>query len=114
MPFDAPPEVTAEQAVALLDGPAVLLDVREQDEWDAGHAPQAVHLPMSEISARVGEIPRELAVVCVCRVGGRSGAVAAALNHAGWQAYNLAGGMSAWAAARLPVVVPGGGPGTVS
>ncbi len=97
-------EVSPAEAVELVRAGAILLDVREQDEWDDGHAPQARHLAMSELNARVGELPRDVQLVCVCAVGARSGMVADALNQAGWQAVNLAGGMQAWQAAGLPVV----------
>jgi rhodanese-related sulfurtransferase len=110
---DFPPEISATEAVDLLAGDAVLLDVREQHEWDAGHAPQARHLAMSELAGRVSEIPVDVAVICVCHVGGRSAAVAAALNRAGFQALNLSGGMAAWQADGLPVVNDAGSPGDV-
>ncbi len=97
----------------MLAGQAVLIDVREQHEWDAGHAPQARHLAMSELSGRVSEIPPDVAVICVCHVGGRSAAVADALNRAGFDAHNLSGGMAAWQAAGLPVVDHAGRPGAV-
>ncbi|HZU74948.1 MAG TPA: rhodanese-like domain-containing protein [Acidimicrobiales bacterium] len=102
-----------EEALALVEAGAYLLDVREDDEWIAGHAPQAVHLPMSALSERAGEVPSGRTVVCACRSGARSQAVAQALVGAGWDAVNLAGGMQSWAAAGLPVVAEGGGPGTV-
>ena len=113
MPATDPTEVSADAAAELLDGDGLLLDVREKDEWDAGHAPQAVHLAMSELAGRAGEIPRDQPILCVCHVGGRSAAVVAALNRAGWDAYNLTGGMAAWASAGLPVVRDDGSPGTV-
>jgi rhodanese-related sulfurtransferase len=105
------PEVSAIEADELVRAGAVLLDVRERDEWDAGHAPQATHLAMSELSTRVDELPQDVRLVCVCHVGGRSGMVADALNRAGWQALNLTGGMRAWQAAGLPVVDADGQPG---
>ncbi|WP_119731526.1 rhodanese-like domain-containing protein [Thermomonospora amylolytica] len=83
---------------------AYLLDVREQDEWDAGHAPDAVHIPMSELNDRAAEIPQDREVYVVCRVGGRSAQVTVALNNAGWTARNVDGGMQRWAAAGLPMV----------
>lgn len=92
---------------------AILLDVREDHEWAAGHAPEATHLPMSRISAQAGRLPAGKTIVCVCHVGARSAVVAAALNRAGWQALNLAGGMEAWAAAGLPVVDDAGQAGLV-
>lgn len=105
--------MSATRTIELLEGNAILLDVREQHEWDAGHAPQARHLPMSQLSERVSELPTDVPIVCVCHGGGRSGRVSAALQRSGWQALNLTGGMVAWQAAGLPVVDPAGGPGQV-
>jgi rhodanese-related sulfurtransferase len=111
---DSTPEISATEAVDLLAGDAVLLDVREQHEWDAGHAPQARHLAMSELAGRICEIPSDVPVICVCHVGGRSAAVSQALTRAGFTALNLSGGMAAWEAAGLPVVDDVGGPGAVT
>lgn len=91
-----------------------LLDVREQYEWDAGHIEGAVHIPMAELNARQDEIARDRPVVAVCRVGGRSGQVAAALQRAGYDAENLEGGMQAWEAAGLPFQASDGSEGTVA
>jgi rhodanese-related sulfurtransferase len=101
------------EALNLVNAGAFLLDVRENEEWVAGHAPQAVHVPMGEISDRASEIPADRTVVCMCRVGGRSGAVAKALVAAGYDVRNADGGMLAWAAAGLPVSTDGGTPGEV-
>lgn len=84
-------------------GSAVLLDVRESDEWDAGHAPAARHLPMSELAGRLDEVPRDRPLLAVCRSGSRSDRVAAALSRAGYEAENVDGGMRAWVAAGLPL-----------
>lgn len=100
-PADELSPAQASQAVA---GGALLLDVREADEWAAGHAPEAVHIPMSALAGRVDELPTDRTIVCVCHVGARSAVVADALNRAGWSAVNLGGGMVAWEAAGLPVV----------
>jgi rhodanese-related sulfurtransferase len=97
-------DVTPQEAVALVDAGAVLLDVREQDEWDAGHAPAATHLPMSRLGVEYRSLPTDRSIVCICHVGARSAAVADALRGAGWEAVNLAGGMVAWERAGLPVV----------
>jgi rhodanese-related sulfurtransferase len=85
----------------------LLLDVREQDEWDAGHAPEAVHVPLHELPVRwptalAGRGGRRVAVVC--RVGGRSAHATAYLLAQGVDAVNVDGGMYAWQAAGLPVV----------
>jgi rhodanese-related sulfurtransferase len=96
--------VTASDVAELVAAGALLVDVREDDEWADGHAPDAILLPMSQFSARVNEIPSDRLIICVCHVGGRSARVADALNEAGWQAVNLTGGMEAWQRAGLPVV----------
>jgi rhodanese-related sulfurtransferase len=101
---NAPPDITAIDALARVEAGAFLLDVREADEWQAGHAPQAVHIPMSELTGRTAEIPTDQTIICVCHVGGRSAVVADALNRAGWDALNLLGGMNAWESSGLPVV----------
>ena len=74
MSSDSTPQISATDAADLLTGDAVLLDVREQHEWDAGHAPQARHLAMSELAGRISEIPTDVTVICVCHAGGRSAA----------------------------------------
>jgi rhodanese-related sulfurtransferase len=96
-------------AAAAVPGDGWLLDVRESDEWTAGHAPGAVHIPLGEIAERSAEIPADKTVYVICRSGNRSGRVAAALNNAGWQAVNVAGGMQDWAAAGRPMVSESGG-----
>jgi len=82
----------------------VLIDVREPDEWTAGHAPHAVHVPMGELPARLAELPEDGQVYLVCRGGGRSARATAYLNQNGWEAVNVDGGMKAWAAAGRPMV----------
>jgi rhodanese-related sulfurtransferase len=102
-----PPAVPA---VAAPDVPhdAVLLDVREDDEWEAGHIEGAVHLPLSELPRRVAEIPDADPLVVVCRSGGRSAQVVGWLAAQGRAVVNLDGGMHAWAAAGRPMVADGG------
>lgn len=89
---------------------AYLLDVREQDEWDAGHAPAAVHIPMGQLGDRAAEIPRDQDIYVICRSGARSAQVTVALNQAGWLARNVDGGMKRWAEAGRPVENDGAGP----
>lgn len=92
---------------------ALLLDVREDDEWAAGHAPSAVHLPMGQVVEGMGELGTGRTIVCMCRAGGRSQSVAVHLAGSGFDVRNAAGGMQAWAAHGLPVVDAAGAPGRV-
>jgi rhodanese-related sulfurtransferase len=87
---------------------AWLLDVREDDEWAAGHAPRARHIPLGDLGARAAEVPQDELIYVVCRSGHRSGRAAQALAGAGWRAVNVAGGMQQWAAAGLPMVTDSG------
>lgn len=102
-------EVDVREAARRVErGEAVLLDVREQQEWQVGHAPAARHLPMSELGERLAELPRDRPLLAICRSGNRSGQVAAALGGMGYEIENVAGGMRAWVRARLPLEPPDG------
>ena len=90
-----------------------LLDVREDDEWTAGHIDGAQHIPLGELSARLGELPKERTIVAVCRSGSRSDAAVRGLRKLGFQAENLEGGVNAWDRAKLPLVDGTGGLGRV-
>jgi rhodanese-related sulfurtransferase len=93
--------------VAAVPAEGFLLDVREDDEWAAGHAEQAVHIPMSELPARVAEVPDDRVVHVVCKAGGRSAQVARYLIGQGVEAVNVDGGMLAWQASGRPLVTDG-------
>lgn len=90
---------------------AVLLDVREDDEWAAGHAPGAVHVRLGVLDPK--DHDAAVPVVAVCRSGKRSGVAAGRLAAAGVTVYNLAGGMQAWQEAGQPVVRDDATVGTV-
>ena len=92
---------------------AVLLDVREDDEWQRGHAPDAQHIPMGDVPARIDEIDREKELFVICHAGGRSLRVAQYLQRNGFEPVNVDGGMLSWAQAGRPVVTDAGTPGTV-
>lgn len=81
-----------------------LLDVREDDEWQAGHIDGALHIPMGHLLERVHEVPSDSHVVAICRAGTRSAQVTAYLLEQGRSVRNLDGGMQAWAAAGRPMV----------
>jgi rhodanese-related sulfurtransferase len=103
---DAVPQVPAAQ----VPGDAFLLDVREYDEWDAGHVPGALHIPLGELGARYTEIGRDRPLYVICRSGVRSARAAAALAGAGWQAHNVCDGMAGWHAAGKPMASDTGDP----
>jgi rhodanese-related sulfurtransferase len=92
---------------------SVLLDVRNAKEWDAGHAPGAVWVPLAELEGARFKLPINRRIVCVCRTGQRSARATAELVQMGFDAVNMAGGMKAWIAQGLPVVKDDGEPGTI-
>jgi len=106
-------EVGPTEALDLIDGGAVLVDVREDHEWSAGHAPQATWMPMDLVPQEYQSLATDRPIVCVCHLGSRSAVVAQALRQAGFDARNLTGGMQAWAEAGLMVVDTHGDPGTI-
>lgn len=92
------PEVTVAQLQQALttDTPPLLLDVREQWEWRQVHMPDALHIPMNDIPARLAEMPRAQEIVVVCAHGSRSYGVAGYLLEHGYQATSLRGGITEW------------------
>ncbi len=97
-------EISAEEAIERVEAGDWLLDVREQDEWDRGHADGAHLIPMSVIEERVGEIPEGEKLLVICHSGYRSWTVTKALVEAGYNAVSVAGGMDAWQSAGGVVV----------
>lgn len=105
-------EVDPIGAMALVDeSGAILLDVREDDEWTAGHAPGAVHVRLGDLDARTFDTTAP--IVAVCRSGNRSGSAATKLAAAGVTVYNLVGGMGAWQKTGQPVIRDDGAAGTI-
>lgn len=107
------PSVTAPEAMAEIAAGAVLVDVRERTEWDAGHAPQAQLLPLTELAQLSAELPRTGRVVVVCRSGRRSAGLVAQLVQLGVDAVNLDGGMQAWRDAGGDLVSDAGTPAII-
>lgn len=83
----------------------VVLDVREQHEWDAGHIAGAVHIPLRTLPDQVAQLDPQVRTVVVCHVGGRSAQATAWLAGQGYDVVNLNGGMEAWEAAGRPIEV---------
>jgi rhodanese-related sulfurtransferase len=108
-----PPTVPVVNVSELPDD-AVMVDVRERGEWVAGHAPDAVFIPMGDVPGRLEALPiGDEPLAIVCRSGNRSGRVVAWLALQGIDAVNVAGGMQAWDAAGKPMVADGPGPARV-
>lgn len=107
-------KVTPVELQSLVDENALVIDVRTQHEWRAGHLPFARHIPLESLGARLSELEPERLTVFVCRSGNRSGDAARALDEHGYNVANLAGGMVSCRLAGLPVVADDGRPGTVA
>jgi rhodanese-related sulfurtransferase len=88
--------VSAQRAVELVREGVAMLDVRERSEWNSGHAPQALHVPLSDIAKAPGRLPRNRPVVVVCASGMRSRTAAKHLRDQGFDAASISGGMAAW------------------
>lgn len=103
-PEDA--DYTPQQAQVEIARGALLVDVREQDEWDAGRMPGARLIPMGEIPNRLADLPRDRRIIFTCRSGNRSGTIKDYLidEHGYTDVHNMLGGILAWQAAGLPVV----------
>ncbi|HWV27583.1 MAG TPA: rhodanese-like domain-containing protein [Aeromicrobium sp.] len=98
------PSVTVADLSDPLPDDLVVVDVREPFEWEAGHIDGAVHVPLGDLSRRVGELDPQARTLVVCHLGGRSARATAWLSAQGHDVTNLTGGMDAWEAAGRPVV----------
>ena len=104
-------EVTTSEAEALIDGGATLLDVREADEFAAGHIPGAINVPRGVLEFKLSSTPeldaRDLRVLLYCKTSGRAALSACALQEMGYvRVQSIAGGFDAWAAAGKPIGRP--------
>jgi len=104
----SPQESTAvgvEEAKRKLDaGEALLVDVREPDEWQAGHIAGATHIPLGNITSRASVLPKDREILVICRTGNRSGMAQERLAQAGFtNVTNVAGGITAWAEQGFPI-----------
>jgi hydroxyacylglutathione hydrolase/adenylyltransferase/sulfurtransferase len=96
-------EVDVDQAADLQREGAQLVDVREDDEVEAGRIPGVTHIALGLLSEQAGTLDPATPIVFVCRTGGRSLMAAQALRAAGFDAYSLAGGTEAWHDAGRPL-----------
>ncbi len=101
------PETTVHELPDPLPDEVAVLDVREPDEWAAGHVPGSMHIPLADLPGRVDIMPAGRVLV-VCRSGARSARATAFLNRRGSEATNLGGGLQAWAQAGRPMVSDSG------
>ena len=101
-----PNEISVEQAHQLYQDGVFILDVREQDEWDAGHIPGAKLIPLGSLAMGSGEVPHLEPVVIVCRSGNRSAQARDVLKSIGFvHVTSMAGGMNEWAAAGYDIEI---------
>lgn len=98
------PSTTVDQLPDPLPADLVVLDVREDHEWEAGHIEGAVHVPLGQVAERAGELDPQRRTLVVCHLGGRSARATAFLQQQGHDVVNLEGGMDAWQAAGRPTV----------
>lgn len=96
------PEIDVEE-LAALRGSGLLVDVREPDEYVAGHVPGAVPIPMGQLASRMGEIDGTSPVFVICASGNRSSAMTDLLRGAGFDAVSVAGGTGAWERSGRPL-----------
>ena len=94
--------------VAEISQGAVILDVREDYEWEAGHVDGALHIPLEQLPARLEELDPDVDLNVICRTGGRSFRATTWLVQNGYSAFNVVGGMGAWFEADKPMVSSNG------
>ena len=100
-----PREVSVEEAVAMRDSGAFILDVRQPEEWNEYHVPDSTLIPLAELASRADELPKDQEIVIVCRSGNRSAQGRNILLDAGFtQVTSMAGGLTQWRAAGYPIV----------
>ena len=109
-PFDNPEiEVTPEQTeAALREGRAVVVDVREGYEREAGRIEGSRHLELEHLASNAETLPRDRPVIFHCRLGARSAMAAQAFRQAGFDAYTMVGGLERWADEGRPIAPEGG------
>lgn len=106
--------VDPKEAKSMVDQGALLLDVREISEWNHGHAPGALNIPLGSLPQNLHRLPKDSTILVCCRSGGRSASAVSLLAENGIHAINVQGGMSAWDSHGLPVVNTKGYRGVIS
>ena len=96
-------KLTPQQAHALQQDGAVLLDVRSRAELQSGHAVKARNVPLDQLATRLRDVPAGRQIMTICQSGGRSARAAALLSEQGLDVVDVRGGMTAWQRAGLPV-----------
>jgi hydroxyacylglutathione hydrolase len=96
-------QLDARAAAARADDRTILVDVREESEWRAGHAPGAIHIPYEQLRERAHELPAGRPIVTYCASGARSSLASSILESSGREVANLRGGFTAWRGAGLPI-----------
>jgi rhodanese-related sulfurtransferase len=94
---------TAQLAEMISAGDVELIDVRRDYEFEAGHIPGARHIELNDLTTSADSLPKDRPVVFYCRTGNRSGMAAEAFGQAGFDAHNLAGGITAWVDLENPL-----------
>lgn len=98
-------EISVDQAYQKREAGAFMLDVRQPEEWEAAHIPDATLIPLGELASRVAEVPKDQEIVVYCRSGNRSQEGARILQQAGFSnVSSMAGGIIQWNAAGYPTV----------
>lgn len=100
---DTPASDVPQVDVSTLPDDAVVLDVREKNEWEAGRAPNAILSPLGNLGTSLGNVPHGEQVPVVCSSGGRSARAVEWLRREGYDAVNVEGGMKAWSSAGKPM-----------
>jgi rhodanese-related sulfurtransferase len=103
-----PKEISRAEAREMLEKGAQLVDVRADHEWEAGHLPGAVHIPLAELPQHIEEIDKERPVILYCRGGNRSSMATTALAEAGFDAVKLTEGAVGWEEEGLAFEPEGG------
>lgn len=96
-------EVSVDEGYQMYQNGAFVVDVREQQEWDEYHAPNATLIPLDQLPARLNEIPKDREILVVCRSGNRSQQGRDILLQAGYNATSMAGGLKEWFAKGYPI-----------